>query len=735
MGTTLQNGVYLPNEGERNCYAGLKTNWEILDQKVADVTALQQAVAGALHREIVASLPTTDIDPNTIYMILSGTSATENVYDEYMYVNNAWELIGTSATDLTNYYTKGEVDGLLLLKANASDLTSHTGDTTIHVTASDKSKWNTVALIKQLRLVNTQVGSATTIAFANIDDTNGIKVGDKCMDLDAKMFEITAVDTTNQTVTVGTALIDLALDANVVHTSGNETISGDKVFNNRLIKNIDVVLGTAPSTGKFSNIDIADNNKSSLLQVLGGVYDTGNSYARFFVQNKTADDGSGLSPTGTIRACGFNINLPATSTSEGQGSITPRANKATDFGLLSYQWRNLWCEKLFLNGTQLDPSAFVTTDTAQTISGTKTFLDVPITLKSSTAELGVTGGNTKVIFTDKNLLNLAGITFGNYGSSKLSYCRFYIYDKDSNNQEVENFIEFSYVNNNQVAYFRPNKSNFVTLGTVNNRWSKVYADEYYYGSNSVEFSTKFVTTDTNQTVGGQKTFTNSIILQNSDTSGLSRDLFCKSQIAVLGDAERGDNTKYRFVDKNNNEICYIRQRKLTNSNTDMSFCVNNIDNDNNSISAEINFIIDRNNDPRISPSVTDSISLGRPTFRWKNIYSNLINGLTPSSLSLPATTGIVDISGYVTDLTGNTVNTYSPVVNGYIVITCNSNDVDFIKMSNNLDFVSVVDNTNNQFTSGLLGVWQPCVAGIGIQIRIKASALNSARFIPCQGNI
>ena len=131
MGTTLENGVYLPSEGERNCYAGLKTNWEILDQKVADVTALQQAVAGALHREIVESLPTTDIDPNTIYMTLSGTSATENVYNEFMYVNNAWELIGTSATDLTNYYTKAEVDGKLLLKANDSDVVHKSGNETV----------------------------------------------------------------------------------------------------------------------------------------------------------------------------------------------------------------------------------------------------------------------------------------------------------------------------------------------------------------------------------------------------------------------------------------------------------------------------------------------------------------------------------------------------------------------------------------------------------------------------
>lgn len=232
MGTTLSNGVFLPDEGERNCYAGLKLNWETLNQKVADITALQSAIAGALHREIVESLPTTDIDPNTIYMILSGTSATENVYDEYMYINNAWELIGTSATDLTNYYTKAEVDGKLLLKANASDLTSHTGDTTIHVTASDKEKWNTVALIKQLRLVNAQVGSATTIAFANIDDTNGIKVGDKCMDLDGKMFEISSVDTANETVSVTTLLTQLAVDRGVVHKSGNEYITDTKTFGN-----------------------------------------------------------------------------------------------------------------------------------------------------------------------------------------------------------------------------------------------------------------------------------------------------------------------------------------------------------------------------------------------------------------------------------------------------------------------------------------------------------------------
>ena len=226
------------------------------------------------------------------------------------------------------------------------------------------------------RYSSTALTPSSTNSNTLLDNTDNLKVGDKVIDSSGVLFSVTAIDTANSTFTIGTALIDLAQDSDVVHKSGNETISGDKVFNTRLIKNIDVVLGTAPSTGKYSNIDIADNNKASLLQILGGVYDTGNSYARFFVQNKTADDGTGLSPTGTIRSCGFNINLPASSTSEGQGSITPRGNKTTDFGLLSYQWRNLWCEKLFLNGTQLDPSAFVTTDTNQTISGNKTFSSI-----------------------------------------------------------------------------------------------------------------------------------------------------------------------------------------------------------------------------------------------------------------------------------------------------------------------------------------------------------------------
>ena len=46
MGQTLTNGVYLPDEGERNCYDGLASNWSILDGAVGTVAEHTSALSG-----------------------------------------------------------------------------------------------------------------------------------------------------------------------------------------------------------------------------------------------------------------------------------------------------------------------------------------------------------------------------------------------------------------------------------------------------------------------------------------------------------------------------------------------------------------------------------------------------------------------------------------------------------------------------------------------------------------
>lgn len=66
-----------------------------------------------LKREIVDSLPS-EGEQNIIYMVAKQTSSTDNVYDEYMYINGQWELIGSTEVDLSGYYTKEEADDKFL---------------------------------------------------------------------------------------------------------------------------------------------------------------------------------------------------------------------------------------------------------------------------------------------------------------------------------------------------------------------------------------------------------------------------------------------------------------------------------------------------------------------------------------------------------------------------------------------------------------------------------------------
>lgn len=67
-------------------------------------TAINTAISGitGIDYQIVSSLPTTG-NKGTIYLLANSSSETQNIYDEYIYVNNKWEKIGTTAVDLSDY--------------------------------------------------------------------------------------------------------------------------------------------------------------------------------------------------------------------------------------------------------------------------------------------------------------------------------------------------------------------------------------------------------------------------------------------------------------------------------------------------------------------------------------------------------------------------------------------------------------------------------------------------------
>ena len=80
------------------------------------------------------------------------------------------------------------------------------------------------------RYSSTALTPSSTNSNTLLDNTDNLKVGDKVIDSSGVLFSVTAIDTANSTFTIGTALIDLAQDSDVVHKSGNETISGNKTF-------------------------------------------------------------------------------------------------------------------------------------------------------------------------------------------------------------------------------------------------------------------------------------------------------------------------------------------------------------------------------------------------------------------------------------------------------------------------------------------------------------------------
>ena len=53
-------------------------------------------------------------------------------------------LIDDSIISNKTTYSSTKIENSLDKKANATDLTAHTGNTSIHVTTSDKTKWNKV---------------------------------------------------------------------------------------------------------------------------------------------------------------------------------------------------------------------------------------------------------------------------------------------------------------------------------------------------------------------------------------------------------------------------------------------------------------------------------------------------------------------------------------------------------------------------------------------------------------
>lgn len=85
-------------------------------------TAIGEAVGqiNSFDITVVQALPTQDISTHTIYLVPK-TGETNDVYDEYIYINSKWEMVGNTQIDLSDYALKSE------LPTKVSELSNDSG--------------------------------------------------------------------------------------------------------------------------------------------------------------------------------------------------------------------------------------------------------------------------------------------------------------------------------------------------------------------------------------------------------------------------------------------------------------------------------------------------------------------------------------------------------------------------------------------------------------------------------
>ena len=618
----------------------------------------------------------------------------------------------TTLTNGIQLPDKGSVDWYSSMQSNYNLIDTHLGDTDVHVTAEDKANWNS----KQGSLSQAQLDAIAQVA-TNTDDIATLQSDKANASHTHSSSDITDIDdyaTKDYVDNSISGLVDNAPDAlntlNELSAALNDDSNFASTVTTALAAKADSAdLATVATSGSYNDLD-------DLPTIPTNTSDLTND-SDFVVSS----------------------NLATVATSGDYDDLSNKPSIPTNTSDLN------------------NDSNFVDTSNSAVASGITS-------AKVTDYDTHIADTDIHVTTADKNRWNNNTYVF-RYSSTALTASSTNsntLLDNTDNLKVGDKVIDSSGVLFSITAIDTQNST--FTIGTAlidlaqDSDVVHKSGDEYITGTKTFGKSTLIIDNSIGSNVHGEIKFNGSrsgYIVADGNSDGVFDNANCGISI-LLQDAEKPlhvgaykvDANGRVFADNTNkNPILsitsgLIRTSTLVpeNDTGNSSFRIlSQVDyaNGNPSKTLDVRFIQydNANATSAIYSNDDGKTSLGVSSKKWSDVLTYKVNGVEPSSLSLPATTGTIDISSYVTDLTGVTINSYTPPANGYIVITCNSNDVDYIKVSNNLNFVSVVDNTNNQFTSGILGVWQPCVAGIGIQIRIKASALNSAKFIPCQGNV
>lgn len=288
----LDHGVVLPAEYSDSWYEDMTSNLQKLDQVIgSDGDKLSAADVA----NVAISGDYGDLTNKPSYGILrmtsetlsdSGSGAISNLNSDSKlaagdYVlDAALKVFPIAAVSAPNY----TVGTSLFQITNASALAAV-------ATSGSYDDLNNLPAYGITRFVNAAISDNSNVAFANISSVDKIKAGDFLLDNAGKMYLIASVDSVNETAAVTTPLTQLAVDANVMHLSGNETASGKKTFTDeftasRNTTNGAILLQNAsydPKTNGQSGV----STKSFAISFVTALSDTFGAFSCFGISERT----------------------------------------------------------------------------------------------------------------------------------------------------------------------------------------------------------------------------------------------------------------------------------------------------------------------------------------------------------------------------------------------------------------------------------------------------------------
>ena len=223
----------------------------------------------------------------------------------------------------------------------------------------------------------------------------------------------------------------------------------------------------------------------------------------------------------------------------------------------------------------------------------------------------------------------------------------------------------------------------------------------------------------NETIDGNKSLLKNLKIKNEDVT--------------RGSTTGSGSKSITFTDVSDNTLAIFSVGKVSNGSTTIGFRVDTTDGSDVNINSQFQFFISKSGVKVINPNVDGDIALGRSSNRWSDVQSYKINALDPSSLGFPSpyTSNRVDISSYITDLSGGN-NFYTASANGYLVFT-------FSAASSVQIYPSNVAGLPSKWTAGggngIIRGFIPVIKGQESKIIVKGTTMDTFYFIPCQGNI